>query len=49
MNMMVTSRPIPRIEREFEDALQADIRATDQDVQTYLDGRMHELVSRIKH
>ncbi|KFY47728.1 hypothetical protein V496_10483 [Pseudogymnoascus sp. VKM F-4515 (FW-2607)] len=43
VNLMVTSRFIPKIQQEFQSALQLEIRASDEDVQKYLVGQMHLL------
>jgi Cdc6-like AAA superfamily ATPase len=45
LNLMVTSRFIPKIQQEFQSALQLEIRASDQDVQRYLEGQMYRLAS----
>ncbi|KAH9892130.1 hypothetical protein F4778DRAFT_772870 [Xylariomycetidae sp. FL2044] len=45
VNILVTSRHIPDIEKEFQHSLFAEIRATDSDICRYLDGRMCELSS----
>ncbi|KAH0563314.1 hypothetical protein GP486_002120 [Trichoglossum hirsutum] len=42
-SLMVTSRYIPTIMQEFEGSLQLEIRASDEDVQTYLYGQMSQL------
>jgi Cdc6-like AAA superfamily ATPase len=45
MNLMVTSRPILKIEQKFQKAMQLEIRASDADVQKYLEGQMSRLAS----
>jgi hypothetical protein len=45
MNLMVTSRPILKIEQKFQEAIRLEIRASDADVQKYLDGHMSRLAS----
>lgn len=44
-SLMVTSRPILKIAQKFQDALQLEIRASDVDVQKYLEGQMSRLAS----
>jgi hypothetical protein len=44
-NLFATSRFIPEIEKEFEGSISLEIRASDKDVQRYLDGHMLELPS----
>ena len=39
-NLFVTSRPISRIEKEFEGNTKLEIRASKEDVQRYLEGHM---------
>ena len=43
VNLMATSRYIPRISQEFETAICLEIRASDANVNKYLDGRMKDL------
>ncbi len=43
VNLLATSRFIPDIEKEFEDSIILEIRATKEDVQRYLDGHMSRL------
>lgn len=45
MNLIVTSRPILKIEQKFQKAIQLEIRASDSDVQKYLEGQMSRLAS----
>jgi hypothetical protein len=45
--LLVTSRHITTIEREFENAARVEIRASDEDVRKYLEGRI-ERESRLK-
>ena len=42
-NLFVTSRFIPEITEKFNEGMRLEIRASDQDVQRYLDGHMSEL------
>src|SRR5437667_6834112 len=42
-NLFATSRFIPEIEREFKGATSLEIRASDEDVQRYLDAHMARL------
>jgi hypothetical protein len=39
-HLLITSRHISTIEREFEKAAQVEIRASDKDVRIYLEGRI---------
>jgi NACHT domain len=43
VNIMVTSRPIPKIMEAFEYDPQLEIRASEADVRSYLDGQMSRL------
>jgi hypothetical protein len=43
INLFITSRYIPEITERFNGSLQLDIRASNQDVQRYLDGHMSQL------
>jgi hypothetical protein len=43
VSLMVTSRSIPTIQRYFQSALQLEIRASNEDVQRYLEGQMDRL------
>jgi ankyrin repeat domain-containing protein 50 len=40
IHLFITSRHISTIEREFEKAARVEIRATDEDVRRYLEGRI---------
>ena len=40
VNLMVTSRDLPSIAREFQRTKRLDIRANDSDVQRYIEGRI---------
>jgi hypothetical protein len=40
MNLFITSRPIPSIEKEFEGNLTLEIRASEEDVRRYLDDHL---------
>jgi hypothetical protein len=41
-NMLVTSRHIPAIKEEFKGELQEEIRATDEDITTYIKAKVKE-------
>jgi Cdc6-like AAA superfamily ATPase len=43
LNIFATSRFIPEIMKEFEGSISLEIRASDEDVQRYLDGKMSQL------
>ncbi|CAH0054982.1 unnamed protein product [Clonostachys solani] len=43
INLFVTSRFIPEIVRSFEGAMSLEIRATESDIQTYLENQMWQL------
>jgi Cdc6-like AAA superfamily ATPase len=43
VNLFATSRPILSIEEEFERTLKLEIRASEEDVQKYIDGHMSDL------
>ncbi|KAH0537365.1 hypothetical protein FGG08_005844 [Glutinoglossum americanum] len=45
MNLMATSRPVPKIMQEFQQAIRLEIRASDGDVQRYLEGQMPRMAS----
>jgi Cdc6-like AAA superfamily ATPase len=45
VSLMVTSRSIPTIQQQFQSVLQLEIRASDEDVQRYLEGQMDRLAS----
>ena len=45
MNLMITSRHILKIEQKFQEAIRLEIRASDADVQKYLEGHMSRLAS----
>jgi hypothetical protein len=45
INLMVTSRPILKIERMFQDVIQLEVRASDSDVGKYIEGQMSRLAS----
>ena len=47
VNLFATSRSIPEIMKEFEGCISLEIRASEEDVQRYLDGRMSQLPSFI--
>ena len=49
VSIFVTSRFIPEIEREFERGLLLEIRASDEDVQRYLDSHMFQLPSFVSN
>jgi hypothetical protein len=48
-NLFATSRFIPEITKEFEGSVSLEIRASNQDVQRYLDGHMLRLPSFVLH
>ena len=51
MHLLDTSRHIPSIEREFEKAVRVEIRASNEDVGRYLEGRIekeHRLVRHVR-
>jgi hypothetical protein len=45
VSLFATSRFIPEIAKEFEECISLEIRASEEDVQRYLDGRMSQLPS----
>jgi hypothetical protein len=47
-NIFSTSRSIPEISEHFKNSLQLEIRASDHDVQRYLDGHMLELPTCVR-
>jgi hypothetical protein len=47
--LFMTSRFIPEITEKFNEALRLEIRASDQDVRTYLDGHMSRLRKFVLH
>ncbi|KAH0560062.1 hypothetical protein GP486_003417 [Trichoglossum hirsutum] len=49
VNLFVTSRYIPEIEKEFEGSISVEIRASSDDVQRYLEGHMSQLPSFVSH
>jgi hypothetical protein len=49
VNLFATSRFIPEIMGKFEGSVSLEIRARDEDVQRYLDGRMSLLPSFVSH
>ena len=48
VNLMMTSRHIPDITQEFQNSLQLEIRANEEDVRGYLDGQMFRLASCVR-
>ena len=51
IHLLVTSRYIPSIEREFEKAERVEIRASNEDIRRYLGGRIergHRLVRHVR-
>ena len=42
-NILATSRLIPEIRQKFEAGLQQEVRAHDEDIRQYLDGRISRL------
>lgn len=49
VSLFATSRFIPEIEKEFERGLSLEIRASDEDVQRYLDSHMFQLPSFVSN
>lgn len=47
-NLFATSRPIPEISEQFEGSASLEIRASEGDIQRYLDGRMSQLPAFIQ-
>jgi predicted ATPase len=47
VNIFATSRPIPQIINQFNGSVQLEIRAHDEDVRKYLDGRISQSESKI--
>ncbi|KAF2187187.1 purine and uridine phosphorylase [Zopfia rhizophila CBS 207.26] len=45
VNLFTTSRAIPEVEREFKGCISLEIRANDEDVYKYLDGRISQAQS----
>jgi hypothetical protein len=43
VNIFATSRFNPEISKKFEQATHVEIRASDEDIQRYLEGQMHRL------
>lgn len=43
INLMVTSRSIPGITQDFQDCLELEILAKEEDINKYIDGQMHRL------
>lgn len=48
VNLFVTSRPIPRIEKQFQGCASLKIRASEEDVDRYINGRMQCLPSFVQ-
>ena len=48
VNLMMTSRHLPDIMQEFQNSLQLEIRANEEDVRRYLDGQMFRLASCVR-
>ncbi|KAI9770214.1 MAG: hypothetical protein M1839_003242 [Geoglossum umbratile] len=49
VRLLVTSRYIPTIEYEFEKAARVEIRASDEDVRRYLEGRIERERRSVRH
>jgi hypothetical protein len=47
VNIFATSRPIPQIIDQFNGSVQLEIRAHDEDVRKYLDGRISQSESKL--
>ncbi|KAH8689310.1 hypothetical protein BGW36DRAFT_70072 [Talaromyces proteolyticus] len=47
MNIFATSRFIPEIEKWFEKSIRLEIRASDSDIQKYLDGKLQNFQSSV--
>ena len=43
INLMITSRSIPGITQEFQDCLELEVLAKEEDINKYIDGQMHRL------
>ena len=48
-NIFITSRPIPSIAEQFRGQLSLDIRADDEDVRAYIQGRLHNGPNLLRH
>lgn len=48
-NILVTSRPLPLIEQDFRSCLRLEIRAQDDDVRTYIRGRLENDQTLVHH
>ena len=48
VNLMITSRHIPDITLEFQNSLLLEIRASEEEVRIFLDGRMYRLASCVR-
>ncbi|KLJ13657.1 hypothetical protein EMPG_11420 [Blastomyces silverae] len=48
VNIFATSRPLPDIVQNFEKGIALEIRASDEDVQNYLDGHMYQLPASVR-
>ena len=47
--LLVTSRPLPTIERDYEFGARLEIRATDEDVQRYVGARVLQSRRMVRH
>lgn len=45
LSIIVTSRPIPQIERQLQDSSSLEIRASNEDIERYVYGRMSDLTT----
>ncbi|TGO37978.1 hypothetical protein BHYA_0084g00080 [Botrytis hyacinthi] len=48
LNLFATSRHIPDIEKRFDSSMRLEIRASDEDVETYLDGHISQLPGYVR-
>ena len=49
LSLFATSRHIPDIEEMFDNSMRLEIRASDTDVERYLDGRMSQLPGYVRN
>ncbi|POR33893.1 Uncharacterized protein TPAR_05909 [Tolypocladium paradoxum] len=47
-NIFVTSRPIPEVVHKFKNAIPLEVRASDEDIQKYVSGRISHLPSFVR-
>ncbi|KAI9683378.1 MAG: hypothetical protein M1829_005450 [Trizodia sp. TS-e1964] len=48
VNLMATSREIPKIVQAFKGALKLEIRASDEDVRKYVEGRIPDMAQKVQ-